>query len=85
MVGVVNAAKIVNLRSDSALRDSLLECDMVLADGQSVVWAGVVLRKPLPGRVTGIDLFESLLALADRDHRSIYLLGAKTRGREDPC
>lgn len=77
LIGVVNAAKIVHLRSDEALRESLLECDVLLADGQSVVWASRLLGKPLPQRVAGIDLFEQLLALADRDGRSVYLLGAK--------
>ena len=77
LVGVVNAAKVVNLRHDAVLRESLLECDMLLADGQSVVWAGRILGRPLPERVAGIDLFEALLELADREGRSIYLLGAR--------
>lgn len=77
LIGVVNAAKIVHLRSDALLRESLLACDVVLADGQSVVWAGRALGQPLPERVAGIDLFERLLALADRDERSVYLLGAR--------
>ncbi|MET0930623.1 MAG: WecB/TagA/CpsF family glycosyltransferase [Aeromicrobium sp.] len=76
LIGVVNAAKVVHLRSDALLRDSLLECDVVLADGQSVVWASRLLGRPLPERVAGIDLFEQLLSLADRDRRSVYLLGA---------
>ena len=51
------------------LADSLLECDVILlADGQSVVWASRLLGRPLPERVAGIDLFERLLELADRDH-----------------
>jgi len=77
VVGVLNAAKIVNLRRDRTLRESLLTCDLMLADGQSVVWASRILGRPLPERVTGIDLFEELLDLADREHRSIYLLGAR--------
>lgn len=77
MIGVVNAAKVVHLRSDRLLRDSLLECDVLLADGQSVVWASRLLGQPLPERVAGIDLFELLLGLADREHRSVYLLGAR--------
>lgn len=77
LIGVVNAAKIVHLRSDPLLRQSLLECDVLLADGQSVVWASRLLGQPLPERVAGIDLFEQLLARADRDRRSVYLLGAK--------
>jgi N-acetylglucosaminyldiphosphoundecaprenol N-acetyl-beta-D-mannosaminyltransferase len=76
LVGVVNAAKIVNLQKDASLRDSLLECDMILADGQSVVWASHVLSRPVPERVAGIDLFEGLLDLADQRHYSVYLLGA---------
>lgn len=76
LVGVVNAAKIVKMRRDPRLRDSLLECDLLLADGQSVVWAAGLLGSPLPERVAGIDLFERLLDLADREARSVYLLGA---------
>jgi N-acetylglucosaminyldiphosphoundecaprenol N-acetyl-beta-D-mannosaminyltransferase len=76
LVGVVNAAKVTKLKADAVLRDSLLEADVLLADGQSVVWASRVLGRPLPERVAGIDLFESLLALADRERHRVYLLGA---------
>jgi N-acetylglucosaminyldiphosphoundecaprenol N-acetyl-beta-D-mannosaminyltransferase len=77
LVGVVNAAKMVKLRQDVHLRDSLLDCDLLLADGQSVVWASRLLRAPLPERVAGIDLFERLLEVGARDGWSVYLLGAK--------
>ncbi|WP_209020567.1 WecB/TagA/CpsF family glycosyltransferase [Nocardioides sp. 1609] len=76
LVGVVNAAKIAKLRVDPVLRDSLLTADVLLADGQSVVWASRLLRRPLPERVAGIDLFEALLGLADERHLRVYLLGA---------
>ena len=76
LVGVVNAAKLVKVRSDPLLCNALTQCDLLLADGQSVVWASRLLGRPLPERVTGIDLFEALLALAHTDNKSIYLLGA---------
>ena len=76
-VGVVNAAKVVNLRSNHMLRESLMHCDLLLADGQSVVWASRLLGRPLPERVAGIDLFESLLELGARERRSVFLLGAR--------
>lgn len=76
LIGVVNAAKIVHLRSDVLLRDSLFACDVLLADGQSVVWASRLLGEVLPERVAGIDLFELLLELADHTGHSVYLLGA---------
>jgi N-acetylglucosaminyldiphosphoundecaprenol N-acetyl-beta-D-mannosaminyltransferase len=77
LVGVVNAAKVTKLKADPVLRESLLEADVLLADGQSVVWASRLLGRPLPERVAGIDLFESLLGLADRRSLRVYLLGAR--------
>ncbi|HTJ59362.1 MAG TPA: WecB/TagA/CpsF family glycosyltransferase [Devosiaceae bacterium] len=77
LLGVLNAAKVVNLTRDRTLREALLACDLLLADGQSVVWASRLLGRPLPERIAGIDLFEQLLMLADRERHSVYLLGAK--------
>ena len=76
-IGVVNAAKVVKLTEDEFLRNSLLTCDVLLADGQSVVWASRLLGHPLPERVAGIDLFVALLEMAHQDGDSIYLLGAE--------
>jgi len=42
-----------------------------------VVWASRLLRRAVPERVAGVDLFERLLELAARDGRSVYLLGAR--------
>ena len=77
MIGVINAAKVVSSRRDPGLLASLLDCDLLLADGQSVVWASRLLRDPLPERVAGIDIFERLLKMASERNASIYLLGAR--------
>lgn len=77
LVGVVNAAKVVKLHHDDLLLQSLLSCDLLLADGQSVVLASRVLGRRLPERVAGIDYFTALLEVAERDQRRVYLLGAK--------
>jgi N-acetylglucosaminyldiphosphoundecaprenol N-acetyl-beta-D-mannosaminyltransferase len=77
LLGVLNAAKVVKLRRDEVLRNSLMECDLLLADGQAIVWASRLLSRPLPERVAGIDIFERLLSLADAEGRAIALLGAR--------
>ena len=74
-IGVVNAAKIVHLRHDPELRQAVLSCDLILADGQAVVWASRLLRRPLPERVAGIDLFTELLAQAETKGQRVYFLG----------
>jgi len=76
MIGVVNAAKIVNMRRQPILHESVTESDLILADGMAVVWASRILRAPLPERVAGIDLFERLLQMADRHGHAVYFLGA---------
>jgi N-acetylglucosaminyldiphosphoundecaprenol N-acetyl-beta-D-mannosaminyltransferase len=76
-IGVVNAAKVVAMRRNDRLLRALEDCGVVLADGQSVVWASRLLRSPLPERVTGIDLFTRLLAEASRRAYSVYFLGAR--------
>ncbi len=77
MIGVVNVGKLVQMRDDAFLRKSVLESDLVIADGLPVVWASRILGEPLPERVAGIDLFERLLGLANEEGFSGYFLGAK--------
>jgi N-acetylglucosaminyldiphosphoundecaprenol N-acetyl-beta-D-mannosaminyltransferase len=75
-IGVVNAAKIVNMRRDGHLRASVLASDVIFADGTGVVWASRVLRRPLPERVAGIDLMNGLLARGSQRGYRVYCLGA---------
>lgn len=72
----VNAAKLVALRRDDRLRESITRSDIVSADGQAVVWASRLLGDPLPERVAGIDLMNELLRLAEERGYSVYFLGA---------
>lgn len=74
---VVNAGKIVAMQSDLELRKSVNESDLINADGQAVVWASKLLRKPIKERVAGIDLMTHLIALAKKKNYSIFFLGAK--------
>ena len=73
---VLNAAKIVQMREDDRLRSIVADCDLVNADGQSVVWASRILSHPLPERVAGIDLFDAILERASRTGHRVFFLGA---------
>ena len=76
-ISVVNVAKLVAMRNDRLLRESVLSGDLILADGMPLVWLARVLRRPLPERVAGIDLMFELLRLADRRGLRVFFLGAK--------
>lgn len=74
---VINVDKVVKLHKDPALRAAILECDLINADGQPVVWASRLLGRPLKERVTGVDLFDALIRrCAERGYRP-FLLGAR--------
>ena len=74
---VVNAGKIVAMHENPELRESVINADLINADGQAVVWASRILGKPLKERVAGIDLMENLVALAHRNGYKVFFFGAK--------
>lgn len=74
---VINAAKVVAMQTDKELCKSVIQSDLINADGQSIVWAARFLGKPLPERVAGIDLMENLIELAHRRKYKCYFFGAK--------
>jgi len=74
---VVNAGKIVAMQKDLRLRDSVNNSDVINADGQAVVWASKMLRKPLKERVAGIDLMQRMVESAYKNKYKIFFFGAK--------
>ncbi|MAD01311.1 glycosyltransferase [Pseudomonas abyssi] len=74
---VVNVAKLVNMRTDSLLKESIEQCDIINIDGMGVVVGARFLGHNIPERVAGIDLFHALLKMSAQRGHAIYLLGAE--------
>jgi N-acetylglucosaminyldiphosphoundecaprenol N-acetyl-beta-D-mannosaminyltransferase len=75
----LNAAKVVRIQHDKEFLAALESCDLVLADGVPIVWAGRLLGRRIPERVAGFDLMMALFErAAERGHR-VFLLGARPR------
>jgi N-acetylglucosaminyldiphosphoundecaprenol N-acetyl-beta-D-mannosaminyltransferase len=73
----INAGKVVMMHKDRKLMDIINSCQMVQADGQSIVWASRILGEPLQERVAGIDLMEKLVQLADQKGYRVFFFGAR--------
>ena len=73
----VNADKINELNENERLKQIVNSCGIINADGASVIKASKYLGKPLPERIAGIDLMQSLVKLSEKRGYSVYLLGAK--------
>ena len=82
MMAVVNASKLVLASEDARLAEVLRRADLVTADGMSVVWGARALGARLPGRVTGIDTMERVVALAAERGWRVFFLGAKQEAVE---
>lgn len=76
---VINAGKVVSMQKNKELYNSVVDCDIINADGQSVVWAARFLGKYLPERVAGIDLMENLIQLAQEKSYKCFFFGAKEK------
>src|SRR5215211_6213513 len=72
---VVNAAKLVEFNRNARMAQIIRDCELVNADGQSIVWAARILGEDLPTRVAGIDLMHELLAVAAKRGLRVFLLG----------
>jgi len=74
---VVNVAKLVNMRTDAQLKESVQSCDIINIDGMGVVLGARLLGHAVPERVAGVDLFHELLAMSARNGFSVFMLGAQ--------
>ncbi len=73
----VNADKYLQM-IDSKEMDSLVKnCELINADGASMVLAAKILGVEIPERVAGVDLMYELCSLANDNEYKVYLLGAK--------
>ena len=74
---VVNAGKIVSMQTNKELEESVVDADVINADGQAVVWAANFLGNKLPERVSGIDLMEELVKRSFDKGYKCFFFGAK--------
>ena len=75
-IGMLNAAKIINMRRSPALDADVKKSNMILADGSSILVASRLLGRALPERVTGIDLMLGIFSQGSPLGYRIYCLGA---------
>ncbi len=74
---VINAWTVVAMRKNESLFQSVITCDLINADGQSIVWAVRFLGHYIPGRVANLDLMQNLMELAAKKKYKCFFLGAR--------
>jgi N-acetylglucosaminyldiphosphoundecaprenol N-acetyl-beta-D-mannosaminyltransferase len=72
-----NVDHVVQAETDPALRAAYSRAELVVADGAPLVWLTRWMKRPVPQRITGVDLFNELCAECAHDGRRIFLLGGR--------
>lgn len=75
MTATPNAEMIMLAQKDKEFAKILNSCDMLIADGAGIIWAGEQLGYHFPERVAGADFVENLLKKAVEKQISVYFLG----------
>ncbi|MFC0616341.1 WecB/TagA/CpsF family glycosyltransferase [Enterococcus faecalis] len=73
----INANKINMMYKSKELKNIVDNSELISADGQSIVWASKILGNDIKERVTGIDLFETLICRSEKKGYRVYYLGAE--------
>ena len=72
----LNPEILYSAQTDQRLLELASGADLITADGVGIVWACRVAGRPVPERVTGIDLMLRLLRRAAAEGWEVFLLGA---------
>ena len=71
----VNPERTMQALRDPALASILRSADLSLADGAGVLWAARRMRRPLPGRVPGVDFLKAVACRGAAQGWRFFFLG----------
>jgi bacterial polymer biosynthesis proteins, WecB/TagA/CpsF family len=72
-----NAEIMMEAQRDAELKDILCKADLLVADGAGVVLASKILKRPVPEKVSGIDLIREVFKKYGNDDISFFFFGSK--------
>ncbi len=76
-----NATKAAILCRDSQFGQQMNQADILIPDGTAILLSAKILGCPVTSRITGIDVMEGMLNLANSQKRKVFFLGAEEKVR----
>lgn len=75
-VVTANPEIVMHSLKDETYKQTLAKATYITADGIGIVKAAAIVGEPLPERVSGYDIMLDLLETANKNHSSVFFLGA---------
>ena len=79
-----NLSFLIDCMHDESFRDSVIQSDMSVADGMPLIWIARLLHIPLPERVAGSSMFDSL-RVDPTSKIKVYFFGGPPGIAEKAC
>ncbi len=76
-VVAVNTDVVIKAENDNYLKTIINEAEMVLVDGQPLVWVAKLLKCPVKAKISGSDLVPELCRKAADKGYTIFIIGGK--------
>ena len=76
-VVAINVDVVMKIENDSYLEEIVDNADLVLVDGQPLVWISKHHGKPLKAKISGSDLVPLLCEIAAKKNYSVFIIGGK--------
>lgn len=73
----INVDVMIKIENDEELRRITEDADLVLVDGQPLVWVAKLYRRPVKEKVSGSDLSIELCRMAAEKGYTVFILGGK--------
>lgn len=73
----INADVVMKIENDSYLKKIVDEADMVVVDGQPLVWIAKHHGNPVKARISGSDLVPQLMETAAEKGYTVFIIGGK--------
>lgn len=80
-----NSEIVMLAKEDETLKTIINKADLIIPDGIGIVYASRMKKKPLPERVTGVDLSMKILELCNENGYSLFILGGKEGVAKKAC
>ena len=71
----INVDVVVKIENDSYLKHIVEEADMVLVDGQPLVWVSKLYKRPVKAKISGSDLVPELCKKKKKKGYSVFIIG----------
>jgi N-acetylglucosaminyldiphosphoundecaprenol N-acetyl-beta-D-mannosaminyltransferase len=70
-----DASMVVLARQDDDLKKIVMAADLVTPDGAGILWASKLLGKPIPNKVSGVDIVDQMCRLSNSTGIRLFFLG----------